>query len=365
MSTLRSDDWSVRPSFVPNGPTSPVALLCDDAGLTQLAGIPPVAWQTPWSELHALELVRTSHQMALFATVDNVRYCWRQRGLKDFEALRVVVIEHGGLVTRRRRRMGVVVVVVLVALASFAGGLGAWLNRDSASRRELADARAVNLTLRDLPGGWYASSNTVLSYIVSPARDVFTPTSTTPPAKDSAFERAATLFQSCLGVSNQKDRMYGLAGQQPSYQVQSKVFTTNSLGGVEVASTTQYYRTRTMVERDTKEMRKKNFGVCFVASNASIILSGLGEATGAASPSFATNWRPATFVKGFTRAGVIPLSVPGVASNLQLVTAIVTSGHYEVTLSALVGSFAKARPLLSTLVTTLLSRVSTSTSRAA
>jgi len=66
MSLLRSEDWSVKPSFVPNGPTSPVVLLIDDTTLTQLAGIPPVAWQTPWSELGNLELVKFSSQMAFF-----------------------------------------------------------------------------------------------------------------------------------------------------------------------------------------------------------------------------------------------------------------------------------------------------------
>ena len=41
MTSLRSEEWAVRPPFVENGPTSPVTLLMDDAGLTQLAGIPP------------------------------------------------------------------------------------------------------------------------------------------------------------------------------------------------------------------------------------------------------------------------------------------------------------------------------------
>ena len=72
-SPLRSEGWSVRPSFVSNGPTSPVTLLSDDAGLTQLAGEPMVAWQTPWSELTNLQLLRFAKGMALFATVGGVR----------------------------------------------------------------------------------------------------------------------------------------------------------------------------------------------------------------------------------------------------------------------------------------------------
>ena len=62
-----------------------VVLLTDDTGLTQLAGIPAVAWQTPWSEITNIELVRLHHQLALFATIGGVRYCWRNREITDFD----------------------------------------------------------------------------------------------------------------------------------------------------------------------------------------------------------------------------------------------------------------------------------------
>lgn len=362
VSTLRSDDWSVRPSFVPNGPTSPVALLVDELGLTQLAGIPAVAWQTPWSELTNLELVRFSNQMALFGTVAGIRYCWRQRELKDFEAMRAVVLEHGGVVTHRRRRAGVLAVVAIVLLASFAGGIAAYFNAGSAGARELTKARAVNLTLNDLPSGWYSSSSSILNFLVPPSKDVFTLTTTTAPARNSSFAKSAALFQRCLGVSNNKDRVYGAAGQQPDYQVSSPVFNTNSLGGIEVASTAQYYNTSTMVKRDTKEMSMKNFGSCFVDSSAATILSGYGLSN--ATTNVATNWTPKTFLKGWANGGVISLNVPGVSSKLQLVMAVITNGHFEVTLSALVGSFTKAESFLTNLVTTLLSRTMTTTSTA-
>jgi len=55
---LRSDGWSVRPSFVPHGAVTPVTLLADENALTQLAGVPTVAWQTPWSELSNIQFVR-------------------------------------------------------------------------------------------------------------------------------------------------------------------------------------------------------------------------------------------------------------------------------------------------------------------
>jgi hypothetical protein len=184
----------VRPSFVPNGPTSPVVLLTDDFGLTQLAGIPAVAWQTPWSEITNLELVRFTHQMALFGTVSGVRYCWRHCELNDFENVRTVVLEHGGTVTHRKRRAGVLAIVAVVVLASLAGGIASWLNGGSGAN-ELADAKAVNLTLKDLPSSWYPTGNSVLNNLVPPANQVFTSTTTTAPAKNSAFTAAIRSFR--------------------------------------------------------------------------------------------------------------------------------------------------------------------------
>ncbi|MCU1364159.1 MAG: hypothetical protein JWM55_1987 [Acidimicrobiaceae bacterium] len=365
MTTLRSEDWAVRPSFVPNGPTSPVVLLADDTTLTQLAGIPVVAWQTPWSEISALELIRFSHQMALFATIGGVRYCWRHRDLTDYDAVRTLVLEHGGVVSRRRRRAGVLVVVGVVVLASFAGGIAAWFNRGSHQVNEPADATSVNLTRNDLPGAWDHTSNAVLNYLVPPAGKIYrftNTTTTTAPAQNSSFAKAATVFQSCLGVTGRHDRIYGAAGQQPDIQVSSPIFTTNALGGIELASTTQYYRTTAMVEKDTHEMSMTNFGTCFVQSSASLILSGFGLT--APTTVVATKWHPPTFLKGWRRGGVVDITVPGVSAKLQLVMVVITHGHFEVTLSAIVESFAKSQALLAHEANVLVSRVTSTTSRA-
>lgn len=362
MTNIRSEDWSVRPPFVANGPTSPVALLADDATLTQLAGIPPVAWQTPWSEVTNIELVRFAHQMALFATVGGVRYCWRHRDLEGFDDVRTMVLEHGGVVTRRRRRAGVFAVVALVLLASVAGGIAAWFNRTNNGARELADAKAVNLTAKDLPAGWGTTTSGVLDYLVPPAGHVYTSTTTTAPAKNSPFDKAAALFQNCIGVSNDRDRVYGAAGQMPDYQVSSPIFFTSTLGGIELASTAQYYRTATMVKSDTKEMSMKNFGSCFTQSSVDLILTGFGLSNPKTNDG--TNWHPLTFIKGWSRGGIVPVTIPDVSSSLELVMAVTTAGHYEVTLSALVGNFKKSEILLTGLINTLLSRMTSATSKA-
>jgi hypothetical protein len=361
--TFRGDDWAVRPPFVTNGPTSPVTLLMDEAGLTQLAGIPAVAWQTPWSEISNIELVRVSHQMLLFATVAEVRYCWRHRDLEGYEALAAVVADHGGVVTQRRRRTGIYAIVAVVILASFAGGIAAWFNRGSSGTQELASARHINLTLNDLPSTWYKTSDTILNYLVPGPNKVFTSTTTTAPPTNSSGDKAAAVFQSCLGVSNARDRVYGAAGQEPDYQVSSAIFNTNKKDGIEVASTAQYYATTTMVQKDTHEMSMKNFGSCFVTSSAEILLAGLGTTNPATN--VATNWRPTTFTKGWARGGVVPIAVPNVTTKLQLVMVVLTHGHYEVTLSAIVGDFTKAKTELSNLANTLLSRMTNESSTAA
>jgi hypothetical protein len=364
VSTLRSEDWVVQPPFVPNGPTSPVTLLFDDTGLTQLAGIPAIAWQTPWSEIANLELVRVGHRIMLFATVGGVRYLWRHRDLEGYDALRAIVTERGGVVTERHQRLGVYGVVAVVVLASFGGGIAAWFNRGSTGATELSDARHVNLKLNDLPSGWYKTSNTVpLGALVSPPSKIYTSTTTTAPPKNSIGDAAASVFQKCLGVSNTKDRVYGAAGQEPDYQVSSPIFNTNSLDGIELASTSQYYHSVVMVDKDTHEMAKTNFGSCFVTSSADIIMSALG-ATNPTSD-VATNWQPTTFTKGWTRGGVVQLDLPNVTTKVDLVMVIITHGHYEVTLSAIVGSFTKSETLLNGLVNTLLSRTENASSTSA
>ena len=364
-SPLRSAGWSVRPSFVAHGPTSPVTLLADDVALTQLAGIPDVAWQTPWTELSALQLVRARRAMALFATADGVRYCWRAKQLDDFEAWREVVLTHGGTVTRRARRFGVLSVITVVLLASFAGGIASFVTGSTANH-ELAAAQSVNLTLKDLPVGWSAfapSTPSALSYIFPPGDQIFTSSTTTTAAPaHSLWSIVSSQFQHCLGVSAARDRLYGAAGQSPDDQVSSPIFGAPSFDGIQVATTTQYYATTSMVQRDQREMARPGFGACFVASNATLVLSANSGRTVRASAG--TAWRPRTFTPGFSRGGVVALDQLGVRSPLHLVMAEIVAGHYEVTFGALVTSWPRSAPFLANLVNTLLARITTTTSAA-
>ncbi|MHB1088090.1 MAG: hypothetical protein ACYC19_04920 [Acidimicrobiales bacterium] len=370
--SFRSEGWAVRPSFVPHGVTSGVTLLGDEHALTQLSGDPQVAWQTPWSEISAMQLVRFSRSLALFATIDGVRYVWRTNRRDQYDEIANVVGAHGARIVRRRRRAGVVAVVAVVLLASLAGGIAAFFTSNP-STTTLSGLKAVNLKVDDLPSGFYATTGSLLNYLFSPPGKVYVATTTTAPAANSAWTQVATKFQQCMGVSAAKDRMFGEAGQQPAYQVSSPIFASTLHGGLEVGSTAQYYTTTTMVRKDTAEMTAKNFGSCLVASNAALILSGYTVHV----PAVPTgeSWRPVTFAKGFVRGGVTTLIQSGSATGatttvpttapLHLVIAIVTSGHYEVTFGAIVAKWPAAKSLLSNIVNTLLTRITNSGSTAA
>ncbi len=367
MSTpLRSEGWSVQPSFVPNGAVTPVTLLMDENALTQLAGEPAVAWQTPWTELSNIQIVRFARSMALFATAAGVRYCWRNSSRSDFEALRTIVLEHDGVVARHRRRAGVYSVAVIVLLAALAGGIGSWLYRNSSASHELADARHVNLTLKDLPTGWYpAPANTsALSYLFSAPGKVETP-STTPTKKpkkpNPVFTKIIADFAKCLGVSPQRDRVYGAAGQQPDYQISSKIFESPSYGGIEVVSAAQYYPTTTMVHRDTLEMSRQGFGSCFITSNVELVGAVLGVKV--PSKDIGSNYRPVTFLRGWSRGGESPMSLSNVPGTPHLVMVEITRGHYEVTLGVLVNQWPQSETFITALTSTLLSRTVSPTSK--
>ncbi len=361
---LRSSGWTVRPSFVANGPTNEVTLLSDDTGLTQLTGEPAVAWQTPWPELGNLQLIRFARGMALFATANGVRYCWRRRDLGDYEAWRVIVLEHGGSVARHRRRAGAFALAIVVLLAALAGGFGSWLYSNGSSAKELADAKSINLTIKDFPTGWFATTSSLLDYLFPPYGQVDTSTTnpTTSLPATSVFAQAAALFQHCIGVSNARDRVFGASGQQPDYQVSSRVFSSPSFGGIQVASTSQYYRTTTMVNHDVAEMSRPRFGSCFVSSNVALIKAGLGVKI--PTKNLGTDFQPHTFVRGWVRGGEAPIALSNSAETLHLVIVVVSSGHYEVTLGALVAQWPKSKTFIANLASTLLSRTASSSSTA-
>lgn len=365
MSVIRSEGWAVRPSFSPHGPIEPVTLLFDETGFTQLAGDPAVAWQTPWSEVTYLRLVRRRGGVTIVAVVANVLYQWRRRralSRAQFDELVAALSVHGAREMPRSRRNGALAVAGLVTLASFGGYFGGLFTSTPRSST-LTALSAVNLSARDVPGTWgvstSASSSELETIMPAPGQVITLNPSTTLPAEDSAFNLAANHFQRCLGVQNVNDRIYGLAGQSPTYQVSSPVFSSSSDGGIQVESTAQYYASTLNVTSDVHEMSQASFGRCFAESNADMMIG----RSSAATPNLTNGvtYDARTFVKGWVTGGSVAVSIPSIGlTHADLVVVVEAAGHYEVTLAALASDLRAARAAIDNLANALLVRTTSS-----
>jgi len=360
---LRIEGWKVQPSFAPHAPTSPVTLLLDDAHLTQLAGEPNVAWQTPWDEVRQLELRTQRRRTVLSATIGAVTYRWTASNVLQIDDLDAFVAAHGGRRVRSRRRIGAVLLVLAVLLASLGGLIGSIVNTSSsAPSSELATVRAINLTLKDFPAGYSAQSAAVLSNLVVPSNVVLTSTTTTsqpPTTATKLFKKVVAEFESCIGIPYAKDRAYGSAGQAPDYQVSSPVYGSTDFGGVEVVSTTQYYATTTMVKKDTKEFENPKYASCFTANLADELYASF-KPSNVDKRVDTTPWVPVTFAKGFRRAAVATLTLSVNSSPLHLVAVQASAGHVEETLLAIVVQWPKSEAFLDGVVNTVLARMTSS-----
>jgi hypothetical protein len=354
----------VRPSFTPHGPTAPVTLLMDEAGVTQLAGEPVVAWQTPWSEVASLRLMRTREGVSIVAIVAGVLYQWRRvepMSRAQLDEVRAVLSAHGARELPRGRRNTALAVAAMVTLASFGGYFGGLFNHRATSGAVTA-LESLNVNARDVGGTWssssLASSSLLTSLMPAPGRVQYNnpATTTTAPAQASPFALAAVHFQRCLDVASVDDRLFGLAGTAPRYQVSSPIYYTSDLGGVQVESTAQYYDSPPSVALDVAEMSRPSFGRCFAQSAGDELI---GVNTGVTPElSKGQNLATPTFVKGWARGGDVAVSLTSLqVTRAHLVFVEEAAGHYEVTLFALVADLNRARATIINLANALLARV--------
>jgi len=370
---LRVEGWQVSPLFEPDvgegSTTSPstVTLLFDEHHLTQLSGEPERAWQTPWDEIHDLELRTTRHHVVLSGRVGGVTYRWRTSGLGrrvELDDLVAWLVDRGVRRVRARRHLSVYATVIVVLVASGAGFLASSLStsashRSTATPTGLAQAKAIGLSLRDLPSDYSVLTSSVLSYLVSPGTQTFTPSTTTTTSESAgakAFRTIVSEFESCVGIPYNKDRTYGGAGQEPDLQVSSKVYGSSDFGGTELATTTQYYPTTLQVRKDTAQFDVAHFGTCFAASNADSVLSVINPANATKKVATST-WTPDLYVKGYVRAGVATFSFPGITTPVHLIEVVTSYGHIEETISAVITDWPQASHFLASVVNTILSRV--------
>jgi hypothetical protein len=188
-------------------------------------------------------------------------------------------------------------------------------------------------------------------------------TTTTAPARTSPFALAAAGFQRCLGVSNRRDRVFGLAGQQPSYQVSSPIFTN---GPVQVVTYAQYYPHPSEVAHDTAELRRAGFGACYARANGTLLQHELASQV-AVSVGPAQSVTPRTFARGFRAGGEVRLVAPsflapdnGASRTQSLGVYVVTNGHFEVSLFVLAMGTHQPASLVATLTNEAEARISAS-----
>jgi hypothetical protein len=110
-------------------------------------------------------------------------------------------------------------------------------------------------------------------------------------------------------------------------------------------------------------MSRPNFGSCFVTSNVALVRA-INDAK-LPTANVGVNYRPATFLRGWSRGGAAVLSLTNQSGSPHLVMVEMTSGHYEVTLGVLVNDWPKAETFVSSLTSTLLSRIVSSSSKPA
>lgn len=355
--------WSVQPTFVPGTPAGPATLVFDDAGLTQYVGSPAVVWQIPWPQVSSLQLVRHPRGVSLMAIIGGVRYHWRHAERAVFSAVRPEVERRGGTVTTDRRFLTLLVVGLLVLAACSAGFVGA-RSSSSATPQEVNTLKAINISPSDLGAGWSIDNASILSalagspnfvYYVNPAT-----TSTAPPAAVGGYAMTEQRFWSCMGLTSGHDRIFGTAGQLPEYQIGAEDYTSKKDGGIEVSSLAQYYPRTSMVNADTAEMiGHPRFSACYIGANANLAALALGEA-----PHYVAghNATPVTFAQGFHRGGVIALT--HLTPATFLVVDVATSGHYEISLCALVHQWPQSKSFLDGLLNIMMARISTRASSA-
>ena len=270
--TLRSVGWSVRPSFVPERCDDAGHPLADDHALTQLAGDPAVAWQTPWSELceRPTRALRARHG----ALRDRRRRALllAQPGLADFEAWRRSSSPTAAPSRAPRAAPGVVAVVA-----------SCWRRARRRHRRvllatpartpEVAAASAVNLRLDDLPAGWYDARPARTCCPSSPAgQGRHHVDHADHPAADEVEvgrdQRALPRVPGRVQPTRPGLRRGGPAAGVPGLVADIRVAVLRRHRG---RLDDAVLPTTTMVRRDIAEMSEPRFGSCFVTLNVAMI----------------------------------------------------------------------------------------------
>jgi hypothetical protein len=363
----RYPGWTVEPRFG-GGESGPVAISLDDQFLTEWRGEPAQLWRVPFAELRGLEIVM-GRRVRLRATIAGVRYTWSTRRSGEHDDLSDEVRLLGGRVVRPRRVVGAMAAAVAVVLlaASAATVVTRLVTHESSP---VGTASVGTLRATDVPAGWRSVSGAPLDDLDGAPGTELTERQASQPlvgAAKQVQDTVASSYEHCVGVSAASDRLFGKAGVIPAYQVTGPVYATSAFKSAELGAFSQYYERTSDVDRDEAQYSNPRFGRCLAAANGQFLLSALaGSVSSASTVLLGEDYRPRLVADGWARGGTVPLTLPNGGQKVTLVSVLLASGHDEVEVNMIVGSWPAARTVVDATVASVLGRISSpSTSVAA
>ena len=219
--------------------------------------------------------------------------------------------------------VAVVVALVLALILQSSPG-----NGPSTTSQAHALAASMNLTINDFHSTWQAENPATAP--LSGLLGTGTASKETPKQK-KIYDEVVHAYQTCVGLSNAKDRMFGTAGVAPIAQVPSNPYGSVENGNLaEAGSVTQYYASTQDVQSDLAQMKRPQFARCLSEVMARFTIAFV-------SPSSITTPWPTVVTKSSTQLGVF---VTGAATIINYPTTTGTTpieigvtsliyGHYE------------------------------------
>jgi len=326
-----------------------LAVMIDTQSITLTGGEPASTWQIPYVALHGAKVNNIGEYLEVMGWVAGTHLVLTipvvslsGGGVADVismvtpDAERDVSLHTATPRWSKRKKVGGLALLAVVVTALSAVTVGVWGNvkntstSTSSTQPQQDQAASKNLQFHDVPAGWGKDSpaTSPLSGLMGTGG-----TSKPTPEQTKTYNQVVANFQSCMGVSNAKDRMFGKAGVAPTVQVPSAPYGTVIAGNlVEVGSVTQYYESPANVQADLAEIKNSKFASCFAQTMARFEITG-ADATQAGATIPVTVEKPRTELGVYIAGATASLQFPSTSGTvpIEIGTSILVSGHYEQT----------------------------------
>ena len=334
-------------------------LTVDASGVTLSGGEPVAAWQIPFTAMTNTTVHRSGDIVVMGAWVAGsyVTFSIPEAQLtggsaQDLEVLVATAAGRAPLMLRKEPKssrkkwwgFGIVGVVILAIVVVSLVVTTRSQNTAKPTAAQRAATASRNLALSDLPASWGIDDPTTAPL----AGLLETGSSTKPTPAEKAMQRAiVSAYQACMGVSNEKDRVFGAAGVTPPIQISSSpIGYLDGSTYLEVGTSTQRYVSSQSVQADLVQLRSEKFPQCFAEAIGR--MSSASTTTQNPTPTLEVSPQHLPQVLGvFTAGSNVTIAVPdGTGSTVpaELGVSILVTGNYEQTLYtfATPGSFPPA-----------------------